>query len=143
MLRKNDKGFYILETMIAILVFVIGVVGILKLQTVSMESSINSTKRAQILMFIDDYLGESTIDASLGKADTSLILNKMCTNIQNSLKPRFTLSPGAGSGGLDCYLDANNASVVVGWWKNGCTTGNCTPNEVKVNFNNFKTSVGP
>ncbi len=59
---KKQKGFFILESIIAIIVFVIGVVGVLEVQKRSVENTSDSQYRAQAYHMANNLINLISMD---------------------------------------------------------------------------------
>ena len=84
---KKSNGFFMIEALVGVVIFVVGVLGILKLQTISNENALVSSQRAQISMLVDSYLSEIIIDPS----QTPQYKINLETQINKVLAPSYVL----------------------------------------------------
>lgn len=66
--NNNKKGFFIIEALISILVFMIGILGILQLQVGQMQATADAQYRAQASYMAENLMSEIIIDK--GNIDT-------------------------------------------------------------------------
>lgn len=59
---KKNKGFFILEALIAVLIFSIGIVGLLKTQTDSIDATSNAQFRGDATYMAKNLISKITID---------------------------------------------------------------------------------
>jgi type IV pilus assembly protein PilV len=67
-INNNKKGFFIIEALISILVFMIGILGILQLQVGQMQATADAQYRAQASYMAENLMTEIIIDK--GNIDT-------------------------------------------------------------------------
>ena len=59
---KKQKGFFVVEAIVAIFVFVVGILGVLKVQTDSIAATSESYYRIQAAFFAENIVGQMTLD---------------------------------------------------------------------------------
>lgn len=67
-INSNKKGFFIIEALISILIFMIGILGILQLQVGQMQATADAQYRAQASYMAENLMSEIVIDK--GNIDT-------------------------------------------------------------------------
>lgn len=103
-MSKNNKGFFMVEALVGVVIFVVGVLGILKLQTLSNENALISSQRAQISILVDSFLSEVVIDPNQEKTYRA----NLESQINKVLAPSYTLISD----------DFSGDSFNVSWSKN-------------------------
>ncbi len=100
---RLQKGFLMLEVLIALLIFSIGVLGMVKMQGVASANSTNSEDRATAALLANDLIAEMWIkNSAAAPADYATIW-----------QPRVTASLRNGSGIL--VTAGNSATVTIKW----------------------------
>lgn len=61
-INSNKKGFFIIEALISILIFMIGILGILQLQVGQMQATADAQYRAQASYMAENLMSEIVID---------------------------------------------------------------------------------
>lgn len=61
---KKQKGFFIFEALVAIFIFVVGILGVQRIQDVSVESVSNAQYRSQAMYLTDSLVGRMWLDMS-------------------------------------------------------------------------------
>jgi type IV pilus assembly protein PilV len=115
-INNNKKGFFIIEALISILVFMIGILGILQLQVGQMQATADAQYRSQASYMAENLMSEIVIDK--GNIDT--FVDKTNTtymdwesNLRNVLpgvneyEPEVTTSISSSGGTL--------VTIVVKW----------------------------
>lgn len=127
---KNDKGFFILESLVAIIIFAIGILGMVKLQYLTSEYTQQSIMRSQITFILEQYLAEVslTTDFTQKNLSTQEANSKVC----GLISPFFNSTDSSG-GPHPCpapiiYDDNTNTASV--FWKK--YDSNDKPNSVTI-----------
>lgn len=70
--RKSQTGILLIEAMVAILIFTIGVIALMGVQAVAMRNTSDSKIRMDAELFADQLLSEMTIDAPMAAGAASV-----------------------------------------------------------------------
>jgi len=89
-LNKNNKGFFILEALIAILIFMVGILGIMQLQVIQMQATADAQYRTQASYMAENIMSQIVIDK--GNVDT--FVDGSNPNYSNWLGDLQTILPG-------------------------------------------------
>jgi type IV pilus assembly protein PilV len=106
-LRSNQHGMMLLEVLIAILIFSIGVLGMVKMQAISTANSVNSEDRATAALLANDLISE--IWAQWAATKTIAVPADYTT----VWKPLVTSTLNSGVGNL--AIAGTTATVTVKW----------------------------
>jgi type IV pilus assembly protein PilV len=93
MMKKiNQKnGFYILEALVAILIFAIGILGVMQIQKFSVQAISDSQYRINALYLADSLIGDMWVDQN----NISQYVNGSGTNYQSWLQELDSVLPNA------------------------------------------------
>jgi type IV pilus assembly protein PilV len=107
-LRKNNSGAVLLEVLISILLFAFGVLGLVGMQTVATQNSVNSQDRAVASILANDMVSQmwAKKTSTIASAAISGDITAWKLKVQNSI-----LSNATG----DVTEVAGLATVVVTW----------------------------
>lgn len=86
-IKRKKNGFFMIEALIGVVIFVVGVLGILKLQTISNENALVSSQRAQISILVDSFLSEVIVDS----AQTAIYKQNLETQVNSLLAPSYAI----------------------------------------------------
>lgn len=119
--KKKNKGFYTLESLIALLIFSIGIVGILNLQTSSISNVTDGLYRITASNLAENILGQIFLDRN----DLAGYVNKDNEEYDNWLNEVEKALPGVEDNPpiIEVSEEAYGKSVrVVVRWKNPTST---------------------
>lgn len=88
MLKSNNKnGFFILEALVAIIIFAVGILGMVKLQYLSAKYSQQAIIKSQVSFILDEFLS----DAALAPSSSSLLQTKVQSKIDAVVSPIYDI----------------------------------------------------
>lgn len=113
---NNNKGFFIIEALVSVLIFMVGIVGVLQLQATQMQATADAQYRAQASYMAENIMSEIIID----KANVDIFVDKTSatymdweSSLKNALPgvyeypPEITTSIATSGGTL--------VTVIVKW----------------------------
>lgn len=114
---KKNKGFFMIEVLVAILVFSIGILGILKMQVGSIRTNTEAQYRTQATHLAEDLISKMTIDKSnlnnyISKTDADYVA--WSNQVKNSLPGASTQPPEISMS----VIDSQNVIKIIIYWKN-------------------------
>lgn len=121
-LRNNQSGVMLLEVLIALLIFAIGVLGLIGMQAVSIKLTGESKYRAEASMFADQLINQMWADdrtnaVLIANYDSSMGGIKY-TEWKNQIHTAGTGLPGAtGANDPTVTIDMNNVVTVTVFWQ--------------------------
>jgi type IV pilus assembly protein PilV len=102
--RARQRGMMLLEVLIGILIFAIGVLGMVKMQAVATANAVNSEDRATAALLANDLISELWTTQSVSAPSD---YSTWQTRVSNALRDgKGTLTPSA---------TANQATVTIQW----------------------------
>lgn len=116
-MMKKNKGFFIIEVLIAILVFSIGIVGILKMQVGSIRTNTEAQYRIQASHLAEDLISKISID----KTNINNYVSKTDVDYINWVKQVNALLPGSVNKPPEISInvvDSQNVLKIIIYWKN-------------------------
>lgn len=121
-LRNSQTGVMLLEVLIALLIFAIGVLGLVGMQAVSIKLTGESKYRAEAAMFADQLINQMWAD---DRTNAMLIANydsatggNKYTEWKNQIQTAGTGLPGAsGANDPTVAIDVNNVVTVTVFWQ--------------------------
>jgi type IV pilus assembly protein PilV len=114
--RKVPRGMMLLEVLIALLIFTIGALGMVKMQALSTANSVNSEDRATAALLASDLISELWAN-NVGVPDGS----KTATAPSDfgpgagSWQDRVSKALPGGDGGTYTTFSGNTATIVIKW----------------------------
>lgn len=121
-LRNSQTGVMLLEVLVALLIFAIGVLGLVGMQAVSIKLTGESKFRAEAAMFADQLINQMWADDRtnamlIANYDSATSANKY-TEWKNQIQAVSTGLPGAsGANDPTVVIDANNVVTVTIFWQ--------------------------
>lgn len=122
MLNKSENGFFILEALVAIIIFAIGILGMVKLQFLTAEYSQQSIMRSQISFVLEQYLAETNLTTDGNQLNS--IKTDANSRICSIVVPFFTITDSSGNSLPNAcasvsaiVFDTNTNSASVFWSK--------------------------
>ena len=116
-MTTKQQGSVILESMIAILIFSMGILAIVGLQGASIKNTVSAKYRTDASLLANQIIGQMWTD---DKTNASLQTNYNSpggakfitweTNVANTL-------PGVASNAPTIAIDASNVATVTVWWQ--------------------------
>jgi type IV pilus assembly protein PilV len=106
-LPSNQRGMMLLEVLIAILIFSIGVLGMVKMQAISTANSVNSEDRATAALLANDLISEIWAQWAATKSIS------VPADYLTGWKPLVTSTLNSGVGTL--AIAGTTATVTVQW----------------------------
>ncbi len=107
---RSQKGVLMLEVLVALLIFSIGVVGMISMQSISSANSVNSEDRATAALLANDMVSELWA-AFNPSAPVAPVLPADYTNWKTT---RVQAALGVGSGGT-VAITGNTVLVTIQW----------------------------
>jgi type IV pilus assembly protein PilV len=101
----RQEGMMLLEVMIGILIFAIGVLGMVKMRAIASANSVNSQDRTTAAMLADDLISELWITHSINQPTDYA-----------AWQSRVTAALPGGSGSLTAGTSATNLAIVTIQW---------------------------
>jgi type IV pilus assembly protein PilV len=83
--RSRQKGVMLLEALIGILIFSIGVLALIAMQSVAISQIRNSEYRNEAGIFADRMMGELVLSRSVAAATSSGVVSRWATEVANTL----------------------------------------------------------
>lgn len=62
LIKKKNVGFYTLEALVAVFIFMVGVVGVLQIQTTAIRANSDAQYRTNASYFAESIIGEMTVN---------------------------------------------------------------------------------
>jgi type IV pilus assembly protein PilV len=121
-IRNKQSGVMLLEVLIALLIFAIGILGLIGMQAVSIKLTGESKYRAEASMFADQLINQMWADdrtnaVLIANYDSSIGGNKY-TEWKNQIQTAGTGLPGAtGASDPTVTIDINNVVTVSVFWQ--------------------------
>lgn len=109
--RVKQNGFLMLEVLIALLIFSVGVLGMVTLQSISSANSVNSEDRSTAALLANDIIAE------LWAAQTAVAAAPATPADYGDWQTRVGKALRDGAGTLS--LAANTATVTITWKPQG------------------------
>ena len=104
---RLQGGMMMLEVLIALLIFTVGVLGMVKMQAVASANSVNSEDRATAALLANDLIAEMWTAKSAAKpGDFSAWTTRVGNALRNADTSKSTFAAAAGSG---------TATIVITW----------------------------
>lgn len=127
--RKNNSGAVLLEALISILIFAFGVLGLVGLQSVATQNSVNSQDRAVASILANDLVSQmwAKKSSTISSAAISGDITAWQTKVQNSI-----LTNAVGSVAQDAVV-TGLATITITWKAPSKTSAE--------NVNRYETSV--
>jgi type IV pilus assembly protein PilV len=120
--RNNQSGVMLLEVLVALLIFAIGVLGLVGMQAVSIKLTGDSKYRAEASMFADQLINQMWADdrtnAALVANYDSTVGGGKYTEWKSQVQTAGTGLPGAsGANDPTVAIDINNVVTVSIFWQ--------------------------
>ncbi len=122
--RKNQSGMMMLEALIGLLIFAVGVLGLISMQATALKITADSKYRAEAMMFADQLVSQMWADS---RTNAALVANYAGTHGAggpkymewvNTMTATGTGLPGAANttNGPTVAIDANNnVTITIRW----------------------------
>lgn len=119
---KNQSGVMLLEVLVALLIFAIGILGLIGMQAVSIKLTADSKYRAEAAMHADQLINQMWADdrtnAILKANYDSTVGGGKFTEWLSQVQAAGTGLPGAtGANAPTVTIDADNVVMVSIFWK--------------------------
>lgn len=128
--RNNQSGVMLLEVLVALLIFAIGILGLVGMQAISIKLTADSKYRAEAAMYADQLINQMWADdrtnaALIGNYESATLRPKYVV-WQNQLQAAVTGLPGAsGANAPTVVIDGDNqVTVTVRWQPPNATAAN-------------------
>lgn len=108
--RRHQRGMMMLEVLIALLIFTVGVLGMVKMQAVASSNSVNSEDRATAALLADDLIAQMWAAKPISAQPSAAVLAGWTARVQASLRGADVSAstfPGAAGPGT--------ATIVIKW----------------------------
>ncbi len=116
-MNSHQKGSVVLEALIAILIFSIGILGIVGLQATAIIDSASAKFRTDASLLANQVVGQMWVD---DKTNTSLVTNYSSPSGAKYLAWKsgvVNALPGASATPPTVTIDGSNNVTVTVWWK--------------------------
>lgn len=116
-ITAKQRGSVLLESMIAILIFSMGILAIVGLQGASLKNTASAKYRTDASMLANQIIGQMWTD---DKTNTSLKSNYESANGAKYLTWKANVQqvlPGVASNAPTVVIDASNVATVTIWWQ--------------------------
>lgn len=123
-MTAHQKGSALLESLIAILIFSMGILAIIGLQAASIKNTVGAKYRTDASMLANQVIGQMWTD---DKTNATLVANYSSPNGAKYLTWKANVQqalPGVASNVPTIAIDAANAATVTIWWQ---SPGESTP----------------
>lgn len=116
-ITTKQRGSVLLESLIAILIFSMGILAIVGLQAASIKNTASAKYRTDASMLANQIIGQMWTD---DKTNTSLKSNYESANGAKYLTWKTNVQqvlPGVASNAPTIAIDASNVATVTIWWQ--------------------------
>lgn len=113
----QQQGSVLLESMIAILIFSMGILAIVGLQAASIKNTASAKYRTEASMLANQIIGQMWAD---DKANASLKSNYESSSGAKYILWKASVTkalPGVASNAPTVAIDASNVATVTVWWQ--------------------------
>lgn len=121
MKRKHQTGVMLLEVLIALLIFAIGILGLVGMQAIAIKLTADSKYRGEAAMFADQLINQMWAD---DRSNAALVANYSSgsngpkyTQWKSEINAATTGLPGATSHPPTVTIDGDNVVMVTIFWK--------------------------
>ena len=143
-IRSGQTGAYLLEALIGILIFSIGVLGIVGLQAASLRATTDSGLRAEAVFAANQLLGqmwvddETKLEANYSSALGGAQYVEFKNNLLNAQKGAWYQDPAVVFDAIPPPSTSSRYVTIAIWWKT-CKTPTCK--KFDVDIHNYTTSA--
>lgn len=116
-MTTHQKGSALLESLIAILIFSMGILAIVGLQAASIKNTVSAKYRTDASMLANQVIGQMWTD---DKTNATLVANYSSPSGAKYLTWKASVAqalPGVTSNAPTITIDASNAATVTIWWQ--------------------------
>lgn len=125
-LRESQNGVMLIEALIGILIFSIGILALIGMQGVAMKNTNDAQFRSEAAFLVNEIVGQMWVDTNnLASYDTSVAtayaprddwVTEVQTALPNAPAPTITVCPQSNPA---CAATSNQVSVTVKWQQPG------------------------
>ncbi|AMP06722.1 type IV pilus modification protein PilV [Collimonas pratensis] len=135
---KQQSGFFLLEVLIAVLIFSFGILGLVGLQATTINNSVSAEDRSQAALLADNLVGMMWAKSKLVGGSCDLLCATDAGSAKDYTNWKTQVAASLQSGVGKATLDATNPSLVtisITW------TAASKSNNTKTASHNYTTEV--